>query len=229
MICELKRQEADFFDGKYEVAVPFELTYDGTESEICVYPSLRQLADEYLCLFGNDENAMFSEDSVAWACEKFGGFLESHGFSLSPDSEDYYICYELVGTIGEIPSGVRRLEGGEGYNDLTDTDIDGLLECGYIIYAAVVGNDIVAVANTGEPVDEDTPHLVEIGVDTAEPYRRKGYGRACVSALIRELSERGHSAVYECASGNAASIALAKSLGGIANSKKLYIVGFRDE
>ncbi|MBQ2765843.1 MAG: GNAT family N-acetyltransferase [Clostridia bacterium] len=212
-----------------EIAVPLEITVRDGEAKIEYYPSAKPLVDEFLRLFGNIADSVFSHDAISWANEKFGEFLEEYGFELSPDSGDYYINYTLKsGKNAAVPE-VRRICGGEGYTDLTDTDIDGLISEGYIIYAAVVGNDIVAVANTGEPISKDTPSEVEIGVDTAEKYRRMGYGKACVCALIRELSERGHVAVYECASGNTASIRLAESLGGTVNLRKFYIVGFRKE
>lgn len=229
MIRELSDRESDFLNRKYEVAVPFELSLEGEELTVDVYPSLRPVAEEFLTLFGESEATLFSRESVAWICDKIGAFLESRGYFLSPDCQDYYINYQLSGQNDCQMKAVCRLTGREGYIDLTDTDIEGLLAGGYIIYAAVVDGKIVAVSNTGEPIADDTPHGVEIGVDTAEKYRRMGYGRACVAALVRELNQCGHAAIYECASGNSASIALAKSMGGVEISKKIYIVGFQDE
>jgi len=221
--------EAWLRDENAEVAVPFEFTVMVGRAECRVYPSAQDLTDEFLHTFGTTEETLLSRDAVVWLNERFDRFLAEYGFSLSPDSEDYYIGYILTDSCEAVMPEVCRLDGSENYTDLTDTDIDGLIECGYIIYAAVVDGKIVAVANTGEPVTEDTPREVEIGVDTAEKYRRRGYGSACVNALVRELERLGHIALYECASGNAASLKLAERLGGVSKYKKLYIVGFKDE
>ncbi len=213
---------------KGEVAVPLEITLRGNEAEIEYYPSVKPILDEFLKRFGESAETLLSEDAVSWANKRFGDFLGQYGFELSPDSGNVYLNHTLYKADGEVPDFVRRLDGNEGYNDLTATDIDGLIEAGYIIYAAVIGNDIVAVANTGVPITSDTEHEVEIGVDTSENYRQHGYGKACVTALVGELLRMGHTSIYECAAGNAASVGLIKSLGGELISRKFYIVGFKE-
>ncbi len=226
LIC---RDESWLHDDNADVAVPFELTADAEGVTVQYYPAAQDITDEFVRIFGENEASILSKSAVAWACEHFGAFLADHGFSLSPDSEDYYINYTLPAEKREISAEVCRLTGDEPYLDLTETDISGLCGDRYIVYAAVVDNKIAAVANTGEPIFDDTPEAVEIGVDTAEEYRGRGLAKACASALISELAELGHSAFYECASGNTASMALAKSLGGAVACKKIYIVGFKDE
>ncbi len=222
----MPRDEAWLYEG--EVAVPLEITLWGNEAVIEYYPSAKPILDEFLKRFGKDAQTLFSDDAVCWVCDCFDDFLEQHEFGLSPDSEEIYLNHRLSCVGGEVPDFVRRIAGNEGYNDLTDTDIDGLTEAGYIIYAAVIGNDIVALANTGVPITDDTEHEVEIGVDTAENHRRRSYGKACVTALVNELSRLGHTAIYECAAGNDASVGLIKSLGGELVSRKFYIVGFKE-
>ncbi len=229
MIHKIPEREDDFLKKKYEVAVPFELLFEDGELTVDVYPSLLPVAEEFAGLFGKSEESLFSKESVKWLCDKMGAFLEAHGYFLSPDCRDYYVNFKLSAQVDCEMEAVCRLTGAEAYTDLTDTDIEGLLDGGYILYAAVVDGKIVAVANTGEPITDDTPREVEIGVDTAEKHRRMGYGRACVAVLVRELERLGHTAIYECASENLASIALAKSMGGVEISRKIYIVGFLDE
>ena len=221
----LEERDESWLEGG-EVAVPLEITACGDDVRVLYYPSAKALVDELLCRFGADADALFSRDAITWATEKFGAFLEARGFELSPDANDYYVNFALEAKSYARAESVCRLCGDEEYEDLTDTDIDGLLSGGYIVYAAVVDNKIVAVANTGEPIDGDTAREVEIGVDTAEEYRRCGYGKACISALVGELSRLGHTAIYECASGNTASMRLAEGLGGTVIYKKYYVVGF---
>ena len=222
---KIERDESWLLDENAEVAVPLEVCFDGETAEALYYPSAESVFDELVRLFGD---ALFSEEAIKWACDGFGEILSRYGFVLSPDSEDYYNVYALSADGFDAVNGIVRLDGNEGYTDLTETDIKGLSEDGYVLYGAVADGKIVAIANTCEPVG-DTACEVEVGVDTASEYRRMGYGRACVGALIRELCERGHTPVYECASKNTASAALAKSFDGRIIRKKIYIVGFRDE
>ncbi len=216
-------------DENAEVAVPFELTARGGEVICRCYPEAEGLTDELFARFGESEDTLFSDGAAMWMTEKFDTFLADYGFELSPDSGDYYINYRLSDVQCEIGDGIVRIYGDEGYEDLTDTDVQGFAEYGFIMYAAVVDGKIVAIANTGEPICDDTPEAVEIGVDTAEKYRRKGYGKACIAALVKELKALGHTAIYECASKNTASVKLIESLGGELCAKKMYAVGFRAE
>lgn len=224
-----KRDEAWLHDSDADVAVPFEMTVYGNEAVIEYYPSAHDTVCEYVARFGEGVELLLSREAIEWGASEFGTFLEQYGFCLSPDSADYYMNYALKASESVHEAPVQRIFGDEEFNDLTDTDIKGLCEEGYIVYAAVVDGNIVAVANTGEPINENTKACVEIGVDTASEHRRKGYARACAAALIRELHDLGYRATYECASGNEASVRLVKSLGGSEQYKKLYFVGFRDE
>jgi len=216
-------------DADADVAVPFELTFDETGAVCSCYPEAEALTDEFLALFGESEKTMFSTAALSWLNERFEPFLEEYGFALSPDAADYYINYTLSDALDVPCPDVVRLYGNEDYNDLTDTDIVGLLDSGFIIYAAVVDGNIAALANTGEPINRNTAAAVEIGVDTALEYRRRGYGKACVCALVNELEALGHTAIYECASKNLPSIKLIEGIGGTVSYKKIYIVGFKDE
>ena len=229
-VLELKlipRDEAWLHEG--EVAVPLEITLRKSEAQIQYYPAAKPILDEFLKRFGKSAEILFSKEAVSWANERFGDFLGQYGFELSPDSATVYLNHTLSEVNGDVPDFVCRIYGNEGYNDLTGTDIDGLTEAGYIIYAAIIGNDIVALANTGVPITVDTEQEVEIGVDTAENHRRNGYGKACVTALTGELLRMGHTAIYECAARNDASVGLIKSFGGELVSRKFYIVGFRED
>ena len=154
------RDESWLHDDNADVAVPFELVSDAEGVTVQYYPAAQDIVDEFVRIFGENEASILSKSAAMWACEHFGAFLADHGFSLSPDSEDYYINYTLPAEKCEISAEVHRLTGEETYFDLTETDISGLCGDGYIVYAAVVDNKITAVANTGEPILDDTPEAV---------------------------------------------------------------------
>ena len=54
---------------------------------------------------------------------------------------------------------------------------------------------------------------MEVSIETAEPFRRKGYGRLVATALIEEALRNGKEPCWSCNSDNAPSLEIAKSLG----------------
>ncbi len=66
----------------------------------------------------------------------------------------------------------------------------------------------------------------EIAVETAPAYRRRGYARAAVAALLADRTTAGREVCYRCAETNTASMALAASL-GLALTAHEYRPGFR--
>ena len=66
----------------------------------------------------------------------------------------------------------------------------------------------------------------DIGVVTETPYRRRGLSTACASAVIRDVEERGHCAVWTTSPDNMASVRLAERLGFVKERElDLYVVG----
>ena len=55
--------------------------------------------------------------------------------------------------------------------------------------------------------------VADLGVETAEHYRRRGYAQTVVSAVVAELAHGGGEAIYACSPGNLASVATALSVG----------------
>jgi hypothetical protein len=90
------------------------------------------------------------------------------------------------------------------------------------VYGVVVDGRVVSVAyahRTGAIQDE----VADIGVETAEGYRRRGYARAAVSAVVSDYVRRGGEAVYGCAPANGASVATATSVGFIPYAKSMVL------
>lgn len=55
--------------------------------------------------------------------------------------------------------------------------------------------------------------MIEIGVETREDYRRRGYGTITCAALIEQCDRQGYPAYWNCDKRNQASLALAHKLG----------------
>jgi RimJ/RimL family protein N-acetyltransferase len=58
-----------------------------------------------------------------------------------------------------------------------------------------------------------TPDVADIGVETGEKYRRRGYGLACVSAAAQYILEQGGVATYSARVSNIPSLRIARRLG----------------
>ena len=79
----------------------------------------------------------------------------------------------------------------------------------------------MALAGINDIADDDA---VEIFVETAKEYRRKGYGTAVVATLVRHLTKLGYSVAYNCAESNRASSAIAEKLGMTLKGRRLSVV-----
>ncbi len=229
MLYEEREDEALVLSGEFDISVPFSLSFQcgQNEPDVRVYPSLRGLAEEYLTLFSPD--SLFSDEAIAWAKAKFGAFFIKNEFELSDDSDDYYINYRLR-SVDErfIMDSTRIFKGDEEAQNLTDYDLEQLVNLGHMCSITVVEDKIVSAASTNAPLEQGLAlGEIEIGVETASGFGGKGYGKSTVAALAMELARRGCTALYECAAGNKESVGLITSLGGVEYARNFYIVGIK--
>lgn len=81
-------------------------------------------------------------------------------------------------------------------------------------FGLFLGERSVAEVMTHEPSVAEMAHLVaEDGIEVAQDYRRRGYGKAVFAAWTREMQGRGRVCVHGTSLGNAGSVALARSVG----------------
>lgn len=81
-------------------------------------------------------------------------------------------------------------------------------------FGLFLGELSVAEVITHEPSVAEMAHLVaEDGIEVAEAYRRRGYGKAVLAAWTRELQRRGRVCLHGTSLANVASIGLARSIG----------------
>jgi hypothetical protein len=81
-----------------------------------------------------------------------------------------------------------------------------------IVYGIVEDAHIVSVAyahRTGLMEDQ----VVDLGVETAAPFRRRGYAKTVVAAVTVHMTTLGGEALYTCSADNGASIATASRVG----------------
>jgi hypothetical protein len=81
-----------------------------------------------------------------------------------------------------------------------------------IVYAVVADGHVASIAHAHRShLMED--RVADLGVETAPAYRRRGYARTAVCAVVQHITSGGGEAIYGTGPGNAASIATARSVG----------------
>ena len=81
-------------------------------------------------------------------------------------------------------------------------------------FGLFLGDRLIAEVITHDPPVAEMADLVAAdGIGVAEEYRRRGYGKALLAAWTREMQARGRVCVHSTSVDNAASIALARSVG----------------
>jgi hypothetical protein len=81
-----------------------------------------------------------------------------------------------------------------------------------IVYGVVVEGQVVSCAYAHRSgIMED--RVADLGVETAEGYRKRGYAKTAVSAVTGQMTRMGGEALYNCHPANTSSIATTRSVG----------------
>jgi len=92
-----------------------------------------------------------------------------------------------------------------------------------VVFGIVVNRVAASVAyshRTGVMEDQ----LADLGVETAEGHRRKGYAKTALAAVVDHFTARGGEALYVCSPDNEASVATARSVGFVPYGRGLILV-----
>lgn len=247
-MIELTEQEPR--DDGRDMIIPFSVTLRGGSLTVECERVLVETAQEYERRF---EDVPFSVEARRFVADAVETETRGSGFSLDrsdlaldtvmlvyegkPEALDRYIlkstkllpesrigdCENLtVFESDELPRDAASEPSGDAAdgcgctNDGTELPIAAVIRDGKLVSLA---------ATNGAPAEG----TAEISVDTAEGYRRHGYGRSCVAALTRELLRRGLGVRYVSFGSNDPSLALALGLGFTEESRCFDAVCYRDE
>ena len=95
-----------------------------------------------------------------------------------------------------------------------------------VAYAAVADGKLVSIAWTHH-TGVMQRRIADLGVTTAAAYRRRGFARATVAAVVGHYARQGGEAVYGCRPDNAASVATARSVGFMPFARSLILASPR--
>ena len=184
---------------------------------------------EYLARFADDP---FSPGATAFLDEALAPLFSRFGYERDPDSPYTTVAFaaadppnagdlsnaagtpKAAGTPAEsmkpLPEGVSLVECGEGEGERYDFSlIEGGADDGDCVLA-VRGHTVLCAAGIN---DLRRDGYSEIYVECAESVRCLGLGSACAARLCARLLASGQGVRYETTGDNAASLALARSLG----------------
>ena len=131
-------------------------------------------------------------------------------------AQDAPVQHASVGLVFRFPDSLPRSEGTRPFRDAADAALLHPALAAWApdihlsppLVAAIVDGQAVAVCASVRI----TPTACEAGVETAAPFRGRGYGRAVVAAWALAVRARKVEPIYSTTWGNDASRALARSL-----------------
>ena len=225
--------EREVMDKRLHIALPFDITIYENEKDpdkridILVYSFCTKIAEEFLCRFADDP---LGEEASHWLREQIDPLMEGYETAETDCHYLEYRAYDLpmrdtapaVCTMTLTEEDYKNAEPSielDAFEIEADNPDDGM---------ALVrdGDRIVAFAAVND-VQEDA--LIEINVECAPEYRRRGYGLACTACLTRHFNEMGKGVKYICDTDNLPSLCLAEKAGFDRYSTRFPLVYYRIE
>lgn len=205
-------KEKRIFKADYPMIVPFLVTEQGGDLEIEVYSGVKRLVKRHVKKYRND---IFSDESLSLINEELEGYADAHGYEGEAHERlRWYYSFsmrsaEKLDTAAILPSSVKIED--DGLENLTTIEVNENLEKNIPTFATVEDGKIVSLACVNEYTKGQ--RMLEITVETAPDYRKKGYARSNTAALAKHLIENGYSVAYCCSRYNDGSRRIAESLG----------------
>ncbi len=186
-----------------------------------------EFADKVDFLDGMTEQTLSSEETIDRLISLIDEVCERNGYEINYGKNRIYKMTrrEDVNKSLILDSSEVLMPEGE-YESLIDVDVDAL-EAGCLAFATVLDGTIVSIASEN-PYREDE-NVVNIGVETAEEHKKKGYGASNVAALTYYLLDTGMTVEYTVDNENEVSIRLAEKIGFTLDRFVLNIFAHKQE
>jgi hypothetical protein len=193
--------------------VPVSFACVGERMIVSAYPSVRSVIDAHFEKY-RSHDALFSEDAfsaldralrprlAAWGY-KPAMFPSRYGISLVQDDASAVSSDCILSDTVCVTDALCQMK------NLTSMKLADCAARG--AYAQIADGQIVCIASVNRV--SDLERCVEIGVECAPDYRRRGYAASCVRALTRDLCEGGNVVLYRHYHTNIGSAAVARAAG----------------
>ena len=207
--------EKDIISSGYHIAVPVQIEKKTSGAlRIIAYSFAMEKSREFEEKFAADP---FSPDALAFLDENIGSLMQKIEYSTEHATERIFYEYRCDGANSSkiLPECelIASLEG-EKWEESLELDAFELDETNRIDRMAVVRDSdgmIICYAGLDDVCENDG--LLEVTVECAENYRRRGYGASCVAKLTEYLLSIGEKVKYVCEKENELSVMTAQSAG----------------
>lgn len=216
VVFEDRELEEFVLSGQSCYAVPIEVFVpaDGSEATVTAYSGCADTARRIDDVLGKRIRYADVKNDIQ---KELTAFAESIGYRYFASENETMLEYS-IDNISQLKS---KDMSGLCRKITTDSELSRLCKnsgCDIelsgeddVIFAVVTDGIIEAYAGVNDT--ENGGITPEISVETAPASRRKGYGTACVTALVSHLLENCRCVLYKRAKNNAASAALAEKCG----------------
>lgn len=225
--------EDEPLDAGFDMIIPLSVSVSGEEVCVTAENRFRSLAAEFENRFSDSP---FSKEARNYIFDSLSDALRGSGYSPDRYAHDSLTVTYMLDSLSEIKNDTAACDvihipetEFPQYENLTDFETDELFGCNgerFPLFAVLVGNAVAAVAAVNGSVSGG---CAEISVDTAECFRRRGFGRSCTAVAAAYLLKCGINVKYVCFGDNEASCALARSVGFHRQSICFDAVCFADE
>lgn len=205
-------KEKAIFKSDYPMIVPFLVSEYSDALEVEVYSGVKRLVKKIMKKCGKD---IFSDEALELLNAELEKYANSHGYEGEEHERlRWYYSFSMRDVerldLSAILSSSVRIER-DCFENLTTLEVFENLEKDIPMFATVVDGKIVSMACVNEYGEGQ--RMLEITVETAPEYRKKGYARSNTAALAKYLLENGYSVAYCCSRYNEGSRRIAEALG----------------
>lgn len=216
-------------DNGYDTIIPVLIKRRGYNIDAECYPGLEKFCSDYIAKYGTES---VKAENLGKLTNDINEYLKKSGY-MPDDINDGGIFYvyecspETI--LGELTGEILPVTISGGEYDESGLDMPVNCSSGpdddynYLACGTVIDGKVVSVcAENSHVLEEDE---TEIGVETIDEYRNKGYGRNNIIALCKELIASGKKKIiYETDINNTASLRCAASSGLDLVGENCYII-----
>lgn len=205
------------FAAHYPAIVPFLMEEYRGVTEFEIYSGIQKTVASFEKAFAGH---YFSEKALRFIASSLDDYIERHGYARDKKGETlWYNSFE-----GREKSAIDRtlilpathLLSDELLKSLplknrTTFSLQELLAKKLAAFVTLWEGEVAAIATVNETAEETK--VMEITVETAVPYRGRGFATSCVAALAAYLLDSGAYVAYCCRNTNYKSNKIAKKVG----------------
>lgn len=205
-----------------EVMIPISFAIKNGEEPViwALEPLLKTAINLEECLKSSTRDI---KKALKLAEKAASDYAVSRGFTLSPEDSGLSFVYkakENAGPTSNLP--VMLTE--DNYDEASAFDyyFEGIEAFGIIENGKVVS----AAATNPNEQDETNPYFgyTEIGVETLENYKGRGYASMCLASLTAHLQNLGKRPIYVCPENNLPSLRTAEKAGLLKDGAMYFCV-----